>query len=146
MRTTILAVLVMLASCKKDKFTTAPQITYKSVNPNYAESSSVDPNTPRPKIRFRITDAEGDLGDTAYVHLKNLLTGDTIVHPFPNLQTAAHSNFQADVDVEAFLRCRSLPGGQLHIDTLYFEVYVTDFAKNKSNVITTTDPIYYNCR
>ena len=58
------------------------------------------------------------------------------------------SNFKADVDfvTSKVFKCKSLPGFPLHTDTLYFQVYVKDFAKNKSNVIITGDPVYYTCR
>ena len=66
---------------------------------------------------------------------------------FPDLQTAGTSNFKADVivSISKVLECKPIPGGGLHTDTLYFDIYVRDFAKNKSNVITTGDPIFFNC-
>jgi len=150
MRITIVIALLafFFSACKKDNFTTAPQIKYKSVNPNF---TSINIGSITPTITFHITDAEGDIGfkggaDIAFIYRKNILTGDTDSLPFPDLQTAAQSNFEADVEVKALLRCRPIPSGQLHIDTLYFEIYVKDFAKNKSNVITTSDPVYFNCR
>lgn len=144
------AVILFSTSCKKDKFTTEPQIEYLRVDPN---ATSIDLGAVVPDIEFRIRDAEGDLGlktgaDTSFIYLKNLLTGKFDSLPFPNLQLSAKNNFQADVSasINRVLECKSLPSGDLHTDTLYFEIYVKDFAKNKSNVITTGDPIYFNCR
>jgi hypothetical protein len=79
--------------------------------------------------------------------MKNLLTNDFDSLPFPDLQTAGKSNFQANIDVTItkVLKCRSLPGFPLHTDTLYFEFYVKDFAKNKSNLVVTPDPVYFTC-
>ena len=152
MRTTFIlaCLIVFFSACKKDKFTTEPQITYKSVDPNF---TSIDLGAIVPDITFHITDSEGDLGlksgsDTSYIYLKNDLTGRFDSLPFPDLKFSAKSRFEADVQVSIskVLECKSLPNGAMHIDTLYFDIYVKDFAKNKSNVITTGDPIFFNCR
>lgn len=63
MRKTILfsTLILLLAGCKKDKFTTAPQLKYKSVNTKVLAPGNV--------INFTLsfTDAEGDLTGTLYV-------------------------------------------------------------------------------
>ena len=146
----LVCVLVGFVSCKKDKFTTAPQVAYKSVYPN---ATSIQLGSVIPDITFSITDKEGDIGlkagiDTAYIYLKNNLTGKSDSLPFPDLQSAGKSNFKADVTVSIsrVLECKSLPGGALHTDTLFFDIYVRDFERNKSNVFTTGEPVYFNCR
>ena len=145
----IVSALVIFTSCKKDKFTTAPQIKYKSLLHNAVD---LNPNSAVPIVTLHITDAEGDLGvngnDIAWVYMKNLLTNTFDSLPFPDLQTAAKKNFEADIDItiDKVLKCKSQPGNVLHTDTLYFEFYVTDFAKNKSNVVTTTDAVYFTCQ
>lgn len=142
------SVLIFCTSCKKDKFTTAPQIKYKSLSHNLVDLS---PTSAVPVITLHITDAEGDVGingnDVAWVYMKNLLTNKFDSVPFPDLQAAAKKNFEADIDVtiDKVLDCRSLPGNPLHTDTLFFEFYVKDFAKNKSNAITTPEPVYFIC-
>ncbi len=141
----VLSAIIFLYACKKDKFTTAPQISYKAIEPN-----SIQTNIPFqtiPVLTLHITDAEGDVGfkenqDTAFVYLKNLLTGKTDSLKFPNIGTAGKSNFEADVDISletVIEQSNKLPP---KVDTLFFEVYVKDFAKNKSNTITTPDPVY----
>lgn len=150
MRYILLFTIAVLAftACKKDKFTTAPQIKFKSISPAVVD---VRANVPDPVLTINITDAEGDIGitskDTAFVYMRNLLTNDFDSLPFPDLQTAAKSNFEADVDITTtkVFKCKSRPGNVLHTDTLYFEVYVKDFAKNKSNVIRTDKPVYFTC-
>ncbi|MEZ5028727.1 MAG: hypothetical protein R2765_08075 [Ferruginibacter sp.] len=65
---------------------------------------------------------------------------------FPDLRAANKSNFKAEIDLGllSVLGGRNLPVNQRpYVDTLYFEVYVTDFAKNKSNVLVTDQPFYY---
>ncbi|MEO6406912.1 MAG: hypothetical protein ABIY51_15160 [Ferruginibacter sp.] len=146
----LIATTVMFSACKKDKYTTEPQISFKSVNPN---ATSIAIGSVIPVITFGITDAEGDIGfkkdvDTAFIYIKNNLTGKSDSLAFPDLNTASKSNFKADVNVsiETVLQCKSLPNGSEHTDTLYFDIYVKDFAGNKSNVITTGEPIYFLCR
>ena len=153
MRYTLLFTIAILAftACKKDKYTTAPQISYKSLSANLIDTNSL--TTPYPSITFSITDAEGDLGitanDTAFIYIKSLLTNDFDSVRFPDLQLAAKNNFKADVSVvlpNAVVKCKPIPGGGWHTDQLFFEIYVKDFEKNKSNVITTPDPVYFICR
>jgi len=146
----ILLVLAATVSCKKDKFTTAPQIDFKSVSPN---ATSIELGSAIPNITFSITDKEGDIGfdngtDTAFIFLKNNLTGKFDSLQFPDLQSAGKSNFKADVTVSisSVLECKSRPGGALHTDTLYFDIYVKDFDNNKSNVVTTSNPVFFTCR
>ncbi len=151
MRYSLLLTIAILffTACKKDKFTTAPQIKYKSITPRYVVGGL---GVPDPILTINITDAEGDIGNTgadiAYIYMKNLLTNDFDSLPFPDLSAAAKSNFDADVDITTtkVFKCNVLPGNPVHTDTLYFEVYVKDVAKNKSNVIITSDPVYYTCQ
>lgn len=144
----IVAAVLFFAACKKDKFTTVPQITFKSVNPNFAYSSIPVTQQNIPILTIGVTDLEGDLGfiagmDTSKVYVKNLLTNkeDSII--LPNISTAAVKNFKGDIAINlgAFLGGSSRPSPKT--DTLYFEVYIKDFAKNKSNVIRSTAPVYY---
>ena len=150
MRYTLLFAIAILGftACKKDKYTTEPQITFKKLSHNAIDLS---PTSATPIVTLDITDAEGDLGitskDTAFIYMKNLLTNTFDSVPFPDLQSAGKSRFKAEIDLTLtkVIKCRSLPGNPLHTDTLYFEFYVKDFAKNKSNVITTPEPVYFTC-
>ena len=139
--------ILLFAACKKDKYTTAPQISYKSINPN-----AVFTNIPiqvMPVLTIEVTDAEGDLGltgtDTAKIFIKNLITGniDSSLR-LPDLSAAAGKNFKANVeitlDTQILLEGTTRPSPKT--DTLFYEVYIKDFAKNKSNVIITTDPVF----
>ena len=151
MRNTIIIFLISLiaVSCGKDKYTSAPQIRFKSVSPNAVRSDahSNDPNLPY--ITINVTDAEGDFGDTAYVFIKRII--NNVPHyrldsfRMPDISSIATKNFQADIRINSFdiLRGDSTRPSRPKVDTLNFEIYIKDFAKNKSNVITTPDPIYY---
>jgi hypothetical protein len=142
--------IFLLCACKKDKYTTAPQIKFKSISPDAITSGTFSAD---PVLTISVTDAEGDLGitskDTAFIYIKSLLTNDSDSIAFPDLAAATKSNFKADVDItisSRVLKCKSLPSGALHTDIVYFEVYIKDFGKNKSNVIQSDKPLYYTCR
>lgn len=69
--------LVVLASCGKDKFTTEPQLKYKSISPTTAIKSNI--------INYNVsfTDDEGDIQDSVFLAFKRynssggILTIDT---------------------------------------------------------------------
>ncbi len=144
----ILVFAISYSACKKDKFTTVPQISFKSVKPNVAFSNIPFSQQEIPVLTLTVTDAEGDLGfingkDTSRVFFKNLLTNreDSII--LPNIFTAAVKNFKGDIliNLASVLGASNRPRPKT--DTLFFEVYIKDFAKNKSNVIKTSDPVFY---
>ncbi len=152
MRYTLLfiAICLLFAACKKDKFTTAPQISFKSVKPNAFSLNLPITGQALPVLTISVTDAEGDLGfkdgkDTARLYMKNLLTGktDSTLH-LPDILTAAKKNFQGDIQItlstSILLEGSTRPSPKT--DTLYYEIYIKDFAKNKSNVIRTADPVF----
>jgi len=152
MRNTIIILIISLiaVSCGKDKFTTNPQITFKSVNPNSLRSDLPTGQQILPKLTIQVTDSEGDLGfiagkDTAYVYIRTILNRvpsakvDSL--KMPDITAVVTKNFQGDILIEPPFIRSTRPSPKT--DTLYYEIYVKDFAKNKSNVITTTDPVYY---
>jgi hypothetical protein len=142
--------ILFFTACKKDKYTTAPQITFKSFRP--AEGSNYSQAGDPPIMVLEITDAEGDLGnisatEISKVYIKNTLTNKEDSMDFPDLRGVSKSNFKANIEVGLF----SVMGGRPttpslprpYQDTLHFEVYVKDFAKNKSNVILTDKQFIY---
>lgn len=152
MRNTLLIAIVVLGftACSKNKFTTAPQITFKSLKPNRLSGNIPITGQNLPVLTFTVTDLEGDLGakagvDTAYIYIRNLLVNKSDSFRFPDLTNASMKDFQADVDVTLntnnLLQASNRPAPKT--DTLFFEVYVKDFAKNKSNTIVTNTPLYF---
>ncbi len=149
----LFALLFFFSACNKDKFTTAPQIKFKSISPSdFASNVVINLKDQAPKLTVHVTDAEGDIGmvpnvDTAKIFIKNLLTNRLDSFDLPDLAGAGGKNFKADIEVNLYqnLGCRSVGPPRPRTDTIYFEVYVRDFAKNKSNVIVTDDPVYYRC-
>ena len=61
---------------------------------------------------------------------------------FPQLTNLDTKNLNVDVSVMIRSVLANSGRPKPFVDTLYFEVYVKDFAKNKSNVIITTKPVY----
>ncbi len=149
----LLAVIAFFSACKKDKYTTAPQISFVDVKPNFASSNLTSPERElAPKLIFKITDAEGDFGstdplDSSIIVVKHSLTNDTFVFDFPVLTAAAKKDFNAEVSVNLFnaLVCRSPGPTRPRTDTIYYQFYVLDAKKNKSNVVVTGKPVYYRC-
>ena len=63
MRNTVLLsiLILLLAGCNKDKFTTQPQLKYKSVNTNVLSRGETL------VFNLSFTDSEGDLSDTLFI-------------------------------------------------------------------------------
>ena len=144
----ILIISLIVVSCGKDKYTSAPQLKFKSVEPNHVTSGAVIGSSAIPLITLEITDKEGDLGfnpgkDTSKIYIRNLLINrlDSFYLP-PEMESISSKNFQADIRINTFDILRGSSRPRPKIDTLIYEIYVEDFAKNKSNVVT-TDPLYY---
>ena len=149
--------IIMVAvfySCKKSDGNTAPVIKFIKI------SSLVKPDRSlgNPVLTIQILDADGDYGfldskDTSYIYVKNLTNTPFKLDSFKlpsNLASVNLKNLkvQADVDLSvsssngsSVLAPRRLPN--MPIDTMYFEVYMKDFKKNKSNVIKTDEPMLY---
>jgi hypothetical protein len=143
----IAALIFFGISCKKDKFTTVPQLTYKSINPSTFKAGTTTTSGNLPKIIFEVTDSEGDLGliplkDSAFIYIKNLKNNLSDSVLFPNTLPIVFKDFTATVEVtlekSSFLQA---PNPSVK-DTFFYELYVKDFAKNKSNVIK-CGPLYY---
>lgn len=138
---------IFILSCNKDKFTSVPQIRFNSISPNYWTSDNT--SFFGPKISFNLRDAEGDLGfediGISYVYLSN--TADPVSPPdsiaFPNMPITGNSNMEVDVEVDivSALPPAHIPGN--YSDTIYYDIYVKDFAGNKSNVVRSAALYYY---
>ena len=149
MRNTIIIFIISLlaVSCSKDKYTTAPQIKFVSVSPNRVPSGVTLGSPEIPIITLSVTDSEGDLGfktgkDTSYVYIKNLLINRIDSFVMPDIQSVTTKNFQAEIRINFFDVLRGSTRPRPKVDTLVYEIYIADFAKNKSNKVTTA-PIYY---
>jgi hypothetical protein len=141
------AIIIFATSCKKDKFTTVPQLTYKSISPSTIKGGSTTTGGVNPVLSFEITDNEGDLGlkagkDSSFIYVKNLRTNLSDSLLFPNINLLAQKNFTATIEVLMEKPVFINVSNPTVKDTIFYEVYVKDFAKNKSNVIK-CGPLYY---
>jgi hypothetical protein len=144
---------LVLFGCKKDKFQTTPQIKFISLSPNFAQSDITSfQRELAPKLTFKITDAEGDFGssdvkDSSMIYVKHLLSNNIDSFRFPDLSRASKNDFEAEVTINLFdaLDCYSPAPPRPRTDTVYYEFYVRDAKKNKSNVVKTPTPLLYRC-
>jgi len=142
-----IVICFVFVSCKKENYTTQPQISFLSITPSTWYSD--DPSLTGPQLSFKLTDAEGDFGfqDTSISFVYIRLENDTLNPPdslaFPNLAIPNKSNLNVEVsvDIASVLPPPHFP--RPFTDSLHFELYVKDFAGNKSNVIKSTTPFYF---
>ena len=151
----VIVIFCLFIGCKKSDGNSAPVIKFKKVNSPYFRSN---PNNTLPTLTIEVTDADGDFGftpgkDSSYIYIKSISYLPNKMDSFAlpsNLTGANIINTKVQVDIDLTnnggagrgalgFSSRPLP----KTDTLYFEVYMKDFKKNKSNVIRTDDPLLF---
>ena len=141
----ILLIAFSFSACKKDKFESVPQISFKSFSPNVWYFNPLSGRNEGPVMSLQLTDAEGDFGDTSYIYVRNLVTDSLKLDSFkfPNLSSlnTKNLNVQVDVILADLYPSNPIPPSTI-TDTLFFEIYVKDRANNKSNVLKTTEPLF----
>ena len=128
--------VLFLFSCKKDKYTTAPQLKYKSVNTKTLQRGETL------QITLSFTDAEGDLTDS--------MTVQKIVKACPD---RSNSSFTQLYKIPTFPTSKNQSGNIVvtysyndinpicnRNDTAVFKFVLKDQAKNKSDTAV-SDPI-----
>lgn len=148
-----LCLTFLFYSCKKSDGNSAPEIKFKKVTSPYVNSSGTTPI-----LTLSVKDADGDFGftngaDSSFVFIKNISYSPFKLDSFKfpsNLGTANIVNSWVQVEVEinksGNLGLNPISGSTRQspkVDTIFFEVYMKDFKKNKSNVIRTTDPMLF---
>jgi hypothetical protein len=142
-----IVICFVFVSCKKENYTTQPQISFLSITPSTWYSDN--PSLTGPQLSFKLTDAEGDFGfqDTSISFVYIRLENDTLNPPdslaFPNLPIPNKSNLNVEVSVDIVSILPPPHTPRPFTDSLHFELYVKDFAGNKSNVIKSTTPFYF---
>lgn len=165
MRYLIIAILgsAIFFSCKKSDGNSAPKIKFKSITPEIFGGGSSATGI-KPILIIEVSDDDGDLGfnegkDTSYIFIKNLTVPtfkmDSFKFPtsLSQVPKSALKTYQSvEIDLNALGTGRGLayplptaPVGPRR-DTAFYEVYIKDFAKNKSNVIRTDDPLVFVSR
>lgn len=133
--------LVFFLACNKDKFTTAPQITIKSIAPKTVSSGDII------SLKGKYTDAEGDI-DTVFIVYKwyngaTIVRNDTFKYPFSTLNVPDKTR-EADINVILEYNTNNtglafLPGVPRDT-TATLGLMLKDKAANKSNYAE-SDPI-----
>lgn len=128
--------LLILIGCQKDKFTTVPQVTIKSISPSTAVSGSVI------QVDGNYTDLEGDI-DSALIVYKwyNNTTAvrfDTFRFGFNLLAIPAgvqkgELTLQFEYNTNNYPNLTKLPGVSQRDTTAAFGLVLIDKAKNRSN-------------
>ena len=138
MRYTILFVSISLLfiSCGKSKFTTAPQLTVKSINTKDLFPDDVL------QIKLSFTDKEGDLDGTIYVQQYSINCAQTKFESHEKLPTfPTTSNTEGEIVITYGYRVPpTLVEPQctnVKLDTCFFRFVLTDKAKNNSDTVQT---------
>ncbi len=138
-KTYLLSLLILfLAGCNKDKFTTKPQLKYKSVNTTVLSQ--------RETIVFNLsfTDAEGDLSDTLFIVKfaancdKSKINAKYKLPPFPT-----GKNQSGDLAV-TFTYNDVPPKCPLRNDTAVFKFVLKDKAQNISDTAVSETIVFIN--
>jgi hypothetical protein len=131
----IVAISFLAVSCNKDKFTTKPQLKFKSINREDVSKDDVL------QIKLSFTDKEGDV-DSIYVEQFSINCPKTKFHemkPIPPF--SATSNTDAEFLITYGYRvnpalvepqCEDVPA-----DSCYFKFAIRDKAGNKSDTVQT---------
>jgi hypothetical protein len=136
MRNTILIALfaLLFIGCKKDKFTSKPQLTFKSINTKVLDRDQI--------VIFTLayTDLEGDLQDSIYVEKvepKCALSGFKTKYLLPNFPSTKNS--EGDIQVSFGYNVSNFPLLKApqcgRNDTCYFRFSLKDKAQNVSDTI-----------
>lgn len=146
----LLAGIVFTACTKEDKlsYPATPELKYVSMNTNDVSYK----DTSRWIMNYDFVDGDGDIGrdysDTDLaVTITNIVTGAEYKYPFPYIPESARFGkkyLKGSGTVSLMKSVFFMPRiDTIHTekDTFQFEMYVTDMAGNKSNVIK-TPPIY----
>ena len=136
MRNTFVIALIALIfiSCKKDKFTTKPKLTFKSINTKVLDRRQI--------IVFTLsyTDLEGDLQDSIYVEKIEPtcpLSGFNSKYLIPTFPSSRNS--EGDIQVSFGYNVENYPlikAPQCNRnDTCYFRFALKDKAQNVSDTV-----------
>jgi hypothetical protein len=154
--------IAIIAGCGKASSDGVPEIRFKKITEQFRTDITVSsPAYVAPTLTIQLRDANGDFGfedgkDTSYIYIRNIsvLPGRIDSFKFPEiLRKLPKGTLKNFVDVDISLNGNRSPGNGLAytrstapasglvIDSSFYEVYVKDFKKKKSNVIITDKPL-----
>jgi len=131
----IIAILaVVIVACKKDQYTTNPQLSIKSIDKTVAPS--------RDSILFTLnfTDKEGDIKDTVFLQKKSKSCSDPgyddpIRYPMPDdIQETRNMKGEIEIKLVPLPICADAPNRP---DTCVFRFWMHDRAGNVSDTVVT---------
>lgn len=134
--------LFLLIACRKNKFTTKPQLRIRSV------STNVVPVNGSITFTIEFTDKEGDVKDTLFVkkvRLNKKVTPtirDSFFYVIPSYPDTKKGDFIVDlnyISIESAITPPIIPGSnpqQRESDTLLVKFLARDRAGNKSDTVT----------
>lgn len=140
----ILAAITLLiaSSCKKSKFTTAPQLKYKSVNTTELDKGQV--------IVFKLsfTDGDGDLQDSLFIEkIEPTCSSSYFKQKYPLPVFPAGKNTEGEFEVSFGYNVSNYPlikAPQCNRnDTCYFRFMLKDKAQNTSDTVQSETIIIY---
>jgi hypothetical protein len=136
----LLAIPVMFYACKKDTYTSKPQLSIKSINSTVLKQGDL--------LYFQIqfTDAEGDIQDTLWVQKVSRTCPTTFgvqftsknkvpdFTPTSNLKGILEIGYGYNANIPG---SNTIAGCGTKNDTAYFRFWLKDKAKNVSDTIST---------
>jgi hypothetical protein len=136
MRNTIVIALIafIFIGCKKDRFTTKPQLKFESVNTQVLDRGQI--------LSFKLsyTDLEGDLQDSIYVEKVEPTcpqSGFSNIYRLPNFPTTRNAEGEIQVsfgyNVNNYPLIKAPQCGRN--DTCYFRFVLKDKAQNLSDTV-----------
>jgi hypothetical protein len=135
----LLAIPVMFYACKKDTYTTKPQISIKSISSKELKQGDI--------LIFQLTftDAEGDIQDTLWVQKFSRTCPNTAgvqfisknrvpdFTPTSNLKGILEIGYAYNANVQGY---NTIAGCGNKNDTAYFKFWLKDKGKNVSDTIS----------
>jgi hypothetical protein len=134
----IIAICVLIASCSKDKYTTKPQLEFKSVNgEDFPSQSTLN-------FKFNVTDKEGDIQDTLWVQKISLLSicsSASWIGAYQVPDFTSKKNLKVEMDINYCYKCGNssypiIDGCEQRDDSCYFKFWLKDKAGNVSDTVT----------
>jgi hypothetical protein len=139
----LLLAAFLVSSCNKDKFTTKPQLTLKSISPNPLPNNSI--------IQFDIqfTDKEGDIGDSLFMNRISRVCPSNVVFnlsgPLPKFTTTSYQEGIFEIKYAYNLNGTGLPiitSCSNRNDTSIFRIWLKDKAGNSSDTLVTPPVVF----
>ena len=139
----VILIGVGVAACKKDQFTTKPQIKLKSVNTDRVSQNQVL------NIVLDVTDKEGDIQDTLFMErIRYSCEPSTEITKYKIADFPSQGSLKAEIAItfyngldnpnyNAFITnfCASVSGEKT--DSGYYKIWVQDKARNVSDTVKT---------